>query len=134
MIFTKFNEFFNFDYSSILKRVDMTDIQDIMNYLIDEFTGLSYLVENSLQSSIIEPDMKSFIISIYSNGTDKLYYIEPKIFGIITDIDSQLKSMGFEIFYSDFGQTDAWYELVVTEIGNKPKFISSRYDQDGNPR
>lgn len=128
-IITSFDNFFNKP-----EKINYSDIDDIMYYLTDEFSDVSYSIEGSLHSSIIQPDSMSFIIEITNNDGSNLYYLEPKIFDITTDIDSQLKRFGLEIFYSDFGKTDTSYELVITKIGNKPKFISSRYDQDGNPR
>jgi len=135
----KYNEFLK---ESVYGDKGMTynDISDIMLYITDEFPELGFSVENPLQSGIIDSDDKSFIIELYDSSIDfpndmpTLYHIEPKIHDLIADVDSQLNKYGLEIFYSDFGTTDAYYELVITEIGHKPKFISSRYDEDGNPK
>ena len=112
------------------------DIREIAYYITDEFPNLTFSIEDSSQSSIIEKDDKSFIIEFYDSGINfpsdlpVLHYVEPKIHNLISDIDSQLKKYGLEVFYSDFGQNDAYYELVITEISHKPEFNSHRYTED----
>lgn len=130
----KYKEFINEGINDYGMSYD--DIRDIACYVTDEFPNLSFSVEDSLQSGIIEPDDKSFIIEFYDSEIEfpmdlpALYYVEPKIHDLIRDIDSQLKKYGLEVFYSDFGQNDAYYELVITEIGNKPKLNRHRYRED----
>jgi hypothetical protein len=134
----KYNEFLK---ESVYGDKGMTynDISDIMLYITDEFPELGFSVENPLQSGIIKNDDKSFIIQLFDKTIDfpndmpTLYHIEPKIHDLIYDVHSQLSGFGLKVFYSDFGSTDAYYELVITEIGHKPQFIPERYDNDGNP-
>jgi hypothetical protein len=50
-----------------------------------------------------------------------LHYIEPKVFELISDVNSQLNQYGLKVYTSDFGSTDAYYELVITKIDHTPK-------------
>jgi len=116
------------------------DIKDIMFYILDEFPEIDYQIDNSLQSSIIEQDDKSFIITLYDYSIDHpldlptLHHLEPKIHSLISDVDAQLHQYGLRVFYSDFGHNDAYYELVITKIGHNPEFNKQRYDKEGNPK
>ncbi len=134
----KYSEFIKYKVFEGINDYGMTydDIRDMLYYVTDEFPNLTFSVEDSLQSGIIEQDDKSFIIELYDSEIEfpmdlpVLHYVEPKIHDLIKDIDSQLKKYGLEVFYSDFGQNDAYYELVVTEIGNKPNLNRHRYRTD----
>lgn len=118
-----------------IKNVDFgittEELNDIMIYITDEFPELSYIVDSSSQSGIIRYDMESFIIDMYLDNwydsSSTLYYLEPKIFELISQVNSQLKQYGLEVFFSDFGQNDSIYELVITKIGNKPTVWADRY-------
>jgi hypothetical protein len=75
------------------------------------------------------PDDNSFIITFQQNGEssldiDVLHYIEPKIWQLIRYISSQLGAHGLYVSDSDFGQSDIYYELVISKIGHKPKPLS----------
>ena len=103
------------------------DLREILYYITDEFPQLEFQIEDSLQSSLIEKDDNCFIISFNHTAIDfpidlpVLYFIEPKIFNLIEDVDAQLRPYGLYIYTSDFGQSDAYYELVVCKLGHTPK-------------
>jgi len=103
------------------------ELDEIMYYITDEFQNLGWSVEDSSQSSLIEQDDNCFIIELYDRTIDfptdmpVLHYIEPKVFELISDVSSQLKQYGLEVYTSDFGATDAYYELVISKIGHIPE-------------
>lgn len=103
--------------------ITYSELGEIMYYITDEFPNLDWSVEESLQSSLIEQDDNCFIIELYDktinfpNDMPVLHYIEPKVFELISDVSSQLKQYGLEVYTSDFGATDAYYELVISKIG-----------------
>lgn len=103
------------------------ELDEIMYYITDEFQNLGWSVEDSLQSSLIEQDDNCFIIELYDKKINfpsdmpVLHYIEPKVFELISDVSSQLKQYGLEVYTSDFGSTDAYYELVISKIGHTLK-------------
>ena len=71
------------------------------------------------------PDDNSFIITFQQDGKslldiDVLHYIEPKIWQLIRYVSSQLGAYGLYVSDSDFGQSDIYYELVISKIGHKP--------------
>ena len=105
------------------------ELDDILSEITDEFPELSYSVENSLQSSLIKEDNKSFVVILSCEGDmwdlPVLHYLEPKIFGIISDIDSQLRAYDLYVSDSDFGESDAYYELVISKVGHTPDRFSS---------
>lgn len=103
------------------------ELYDILRYITDEFTELHYDVESSHQSSLIFPDDKSFIVTLATPGETffdlpVLHYLEPGIFNLIEDVNSQLFSHDLYVSASDFGETDCYYELVISKIGHTPKF------------
>ena len=103
------------------------ELHDILRYITDEFTELIYDVESSYQSSLIFPDENSFIITLSVPGENLydspvLHYLESKIFNLIQDVNSQLFSHDLYVSASDFGETDCYYELVISKIGHTPKF------------
>jgi hypothetical protein len=103
------------------------ELYDILRYITDEFTELHYDVESSHQSSLIFPDDKSFIVTFATSGETffdlpVLHYLEPGIFNLIEDVNSQLFSHDLYVSASDFGETDCYYELVISKIGHTPKF------------
>lgn len=103
------------------------ELDEIMYYITDEFQNLGWSVEDSSQSSLIEKDDNCFIIELYDKtigfpiDLPVLHYIEPKVFELISDVSSQLKQYGLEVYTSDFGATDAYYELVISKIGHVPE-------------
>lgn len=109
--------------------ITYSELYDILNYITDEFPELIFDIENSNQSSLIDPDDNSFIITFQQEGESSLdigtlYYIEPKIWELIGDVNSQLRPYGLYVSDSDFGQADVYYELVISKIGHKPKLLS----------
>jgi hypothetical protein len=110
-------------------KFDITHVEldDILSEITDEFPELTYIVENSLQSSLIKEDDKSFVIIFFTTGDmwhlPVLHYLEPKIFNIIQDIDSQLRAYDLYVSDSDFGESDAYYELVISKVNHKPEKI-----------
>jgi hypothetical protein len=109
--------------------IDYYELNDLLNEITDEFPELIYDVESSSHSSLIMPDDNSFIITFQQNGEssldiDVLHYIEPKIWQLIRYISSQLGAHGLYVSDSDFGQSDIYYELVISKIGHKPKPLS----------
>ena len=105
------------------------DLNDLLNEITDEFPELIYDIESSNQSSLIMPDDNSFIITFQQDGEslldiDVLHYIEPKIWQLIRYVSSQLGAYGLYVSDSDFGQSDIYYELVISKIGHKPKPLS----------
>jgi len=107
--------------------VTYSELDEIMYYITDEFQNLGWSVEDSSQSSLIEQDDNCFIIELYDKTIDfptdmpVLHYIEPKVFELISDVSSQLKQYGLVVYTSDFGSTDAYYELVISKIGHVPE-------------
>lgn len=109
--------------------IDYYELNDLLNEITDEFPELIYDIESSNQSSLIMPDDNSFIITFQQDGEslldiDVLYYIEPKIWQLIRYVSSQLGAYGLYVSDSDFGQSDIYYELVISKIGHKPKPLS----------
>ena len=105
--------------------IDYYELNDLLNEITDEFPELIYDIESSNQSSLIMPDDNSFIITFQQDGKslldiDVLHYIEPKIWQLIRYVSSQLGAYGLYVSDSDFGQSDIYYELVISKIGHKP--------------
>lgn len=99
------------------------DLSEILYHITDEFSNLEYYVEDSLQSSLIEKDENCFIVVFNQIGIDfpsdlpDLYYVEPKIFELISDVNEHLKEFNLCVYTSDFGESDPYYEIVITRIG-----------------
>jgi hypothetical protein len=113
------------------------ELDDILIYITDEFPELIYDIENSYQSSLITPDDNSFIITFSQDGESMLdlpvlHYLEPKIWSRIEDVNSQLRAYGLYVSDSDFGHTDAYYELVISKIGHKPKPLPKSFRDRGD--
>ena len=108
--------------------ITYSELYDILNYITYEFPELIFYIDDSNQSSLITPDDNSFTITFQQEGdmfsADVLHYIEPKIWELIGDVNSQLRPYGLYVSDSDFGQADVYYELVISKIGHKPKRLS----------
>lgn len=108
------------------------DLDEILLYITDSFPKLEYYVEDSLQSSLIEGDDNCFIVVFNESGYESmvnlpvLHYVEPKIFELIGDVNEHLKEFNLYVYTSDFGQSDAYYELVISKIGHKSKELTNR--------
>ena len=115
------------------------ELEEILYEITDEFPELGYMVDNYNASSIIQKDPNSFIVTFYNKNIDPpmdlpvLHYIEPKIFDLISHVNDKLGMYGLEVYFSDFGENDAYYELVITKKGNKPAVNPQRYfiDEEG---
>ena len=112
-------------------------LYDILIHITDEFQELIYDIENSYQSSLITPDDNSFIITFSHYGESMLnlpvlHYLEPKIWSLIGDVNSQLRAYDLYVSDSDFGQSDVYYELVISKIGHKPKPRGVKEDVSAN--
>ena len=99
--------------------------------ITDEFTELEWYVEESKYSHLLKEECsKSFIIELVKNKEENflssneylLYYLEPRIFSLISEISNKLGMYNLYVSASDFGETDESYELVITEIGHTPIF------------
>ena len=116
--------------------ITYSELYDILNYITYEFPELIFDIESSSQSSLITPDDSSFIITFQQDGgishIDVLYYIEPKIWKLIGDVNSQLRPYGLYVSDSDFGQSDVYYELVISKIGHKPRPRGVKEDVSAN--
>jgi hypothetical protein len=94
--------------------ISYEQLSDILIEIKDEFPNIVYDIDSSLQSSLIYPDDKSFVITLAEEGEsifdlNALYYIEPKIWNLKEDINSQLMAYDLYISASDFGD-----EFLVT--------------------
>ena len=107
--------------------ISYQDLSEILYHITDEFTSLEFYVEDSLQSSLIQRDENCFIVVFNQTGIDfptdlpVLHYVEPKIFELIRDVNEHLKEFNLYVYTSDFGENDAYYELVISKIGHTPK-------------
>lgn len=121
----RYLEFIRESYDSFGIRYD--DLSEILLYITDEFPELEWWADNSLQSSLVERDENCFIITFnhkdinFPSDLPVLHYVEPKIYELIRDVDAQLRRYNLYVYASDFGENDAYYELVISRIGYKPK-------------
>jgi hypothetical protein len=111
--------------------ITYNELEECFFYITDEFPELEFWIEDSLNSSIIMPNSNSFIVTFNHKDFEivyneiVLYYLEPLIYRLIEDVDSQLRKHGLKVFSSDFGSTDCLYELVITKISETPKYRSN---------
>jgi hypothetical protein len=105
------------------------ELNEIMFEITDEFSELEWYVEKSKYSHLLKEECsKSFIIELVKNKEENfltsneylLYYLEPRIFGLISEISNKLGMYNLYVSASDFGETDESYEIVISEIGHKP--------------
>ena len=120
------------------------ELDEVLYEITDEFPELDYQVDNSLQSSILdtnpsyETDKNSFVVTFYNKQSEfpvdlrVLHYVEPKIFNLVGHVNDKLGMYGLEVYFNDFGENDAYYELLITKKGNKPKLNRQRYIIDDN--
>jgi hypothetical protein len=106
--------------------ISYQDLTEILFHITDEFLRLEFYVEDSSHSFLIEKDDNCFIILFNESGYEYhnlpvLHYLEPKIFELIEDVNAHLKQFNLYVYASDFGESDAYYELVVSKIGHTPK-------------
>lgn len=101
------------------------ELEDIMFEITDEFPELEWYVEESKHSHLLkEGCSKSFMIELVNKKSyrdyELLYYLEPKIFTLISEISKKLAIYNLYVSASDFGEGDTEYEIVISEIGHKP--------------
>jgi elongation factor P--beta-lysine ligase len=131
----EFNDYTNRESSYITENntyktyLSYDELSEVMFEITDEFTELEWYVEESKYSHLLKEECsKSFIIELVKNKEENflssneylLYYLEPKIFSLISEISNKLGMYNLYVSASDFGETDESYELVITEIGHKP--------------
>jgi len=123
-------------------RIDHEDISDILlsSSLFDEFPELSFYIENTkysyslhrlnMDNQLSKKDCNnlaenSIMIELLDNNYEYnyqrpfLYYLEtgaPSIWDIIKEINTMLTRFGLKIAYSDFGESDISYELIISDI------------------
>jgi len=125
----KWYQFIN-EKLSLEKEFNITynEIEECLFYITDEFPGLEFWIEGSSESSIINPNKNSFIVIFNHKDLEMAYneivlhYLEPRIYRLIEDVDSQLRKHGLKVFSSDFGSNDCFYEIVITKISETPKY------------
>jgi len=142
----------NIEYGDVDFGISYGELEEILFEITDEFSELEFAVENSYQSTILDistnpslthKDMKSadrdsFIITFYDKTSEwpsqlkVLHYVEPKIFNLISHVNDKLSQYGLEVYFNDFGENDAYYELLITKKGNKPALNKQRYIVDDN--
>lgn len=109
------------------------DLSEILYHITDEFPSLEYYVEDSSQSSLVEKDDNCFIVVFNHKDIDfpsdlpVLHYVEPKIFELINDVNEHLKEFNLYVYSSDFGISDAYYELVISKMEHTPKDTEKRW-------
>jgi hypothetical protein len=129
---------FEITYQELYDIIIFSEVGDLnQNAWVDEFPELIYDIESSSQSSLITPDDNSFIITFSHYGESMLnlpvlHYIEPKVWNLIKNVNSQLGAYGLYVSDSDFGQSDVYYELVISKIGHKPKPLSKSIRDRGD--
>lgn len=135
--FESYNESIEESKNIILNGVDFgikySDLSELMYEITDEFQGLNWFMINSNMSAIILDSPNSFVIELFGKGEfpsqlPNLYYLEPKIHNLIGHINDQLGRFGLEVYFSDFGQNDAYYEIVITKKGNKPRMNPDKFE------
>ena len=137
----KFTEFirenYKYDDAPIFRggrnfQITYGELADILSDITDEFPELSWSAENSLQSSLIEEDTNSFVIIFCGPGSmwelPVLYYLEPKIWNLIENVNSQLAAYDLYVSVSDFGESDVYYEIVISKTGHEPP-LRARYEK-----
>lgn len=103
----------------------------------DVFPELDIHIEQSKYSDVIENNKDVFIITLecinvagdfFSSSHKVLHYIEPKIFECIRYFQDKMNYYGLDVLYSDFGEMDQFYEIIVgkkeTKIDLKEKYKS----------
>lgn len=112
--------------------ITYSELEECLFYITDEFPELEFWTDDSLDSSIIMPNTNSFIVTLNHKNNEILYreivlhYLEPRIYELIKDVDSQLRKFGLRVFDADFGSNDCLYEIVITKIYETPKYKAWR--------
>lgn len=119
-------------FNSVNFGISAEDLDDILLEITDHFPQISYYTDSSTQSGLILPDPNSFIVVLYQKDNESrtssigVYFLEPKIFDLISSISDRLITYGLEVSHNDFGSSDSLYELVISKIGSKPQLDPAR--------
>lgn len=130
----KLKTFENFNPSGIVFgttdfEITYEDLSDLLVEITDEFPEIEWMIESSRHSKIIEMCKNSFILILchksindeWGFGNSSIAYIEPGIYEIIKNINSQLAAYDLYISNNDFEPfQESEYELVISKIGTKP--------------
>jgi hypothetical protein len=111
------------------------ELSDLLIDITDEFPEIEWLIESSRHSNTIEMCKNSFIVILTHKSINdewgsetSIAYIEPGIYQIIKNINSQLKAYDLYISNNDFPEySENEYELVISKIGTKPVEKKSFY-------
>jgi hypothetical protein len=111
------------------------ELSDLLIDITDEFPEIEWLIESSRHSNTIEMCKNSFIVILTHKSINdewgsetSIAYIEPGIYQIIKNINSQLKAYDLYISNNDFPKfRENEYELVISKIGTKPVEKKSFY-------
>jgi hypothetical protein len=123
-------------FSKINFEITYEDLSDILLEITDDFPEIEWMIESSHYSKTIEICKNSFIVRLCSKqindewgfGNTSIAYIEPKIYKIIENINSQLKAYDLYISNNDFPKyVEDEYELIISKIGTKPVERKSYY-------
>jgi len=110
-------------------------LADLLIDITDEFPEIEWLIESTRHSNTIEMCKNSFIVILTHKSINdewgsetSIAYIEPGIYQIIKNINSQLKAYDLYISNNDFPEySENEYELVISKIGTKPVEKKSFY-------
>lgn len=103
------------------KYLSYEDLKDIMFDITDEFSEVEWFVYNSVDSHLLKNEVSDnkFLIELINKGDNSIYknlhFLEPKIFEILEHVSNKLELYGLQIIDSDFGETDASYEIIIGE-------------------
>jgi hypothetical protein len=143
-IFGLFNKS-DIDYlKNIRKNGDLDEIIFIIenSELIDEFdnriqvsdwysSNMSHCLKHNLKYKLITKKEYNFYLNntftvelsekendeqSHWNLKNSIYWIEPKIYKVINEINSRILQMGYKILFNDFGSDDTSYELLIGNI------------------
>lgn len=111
------------------------ELSDLLVDITDEFPEIEWLIESSRHSNTIEMCKNSFIVILTHKSINdewgsetSIAYVEPGIYQIIKNINSQLKAYDLYISNNDFPKfRENEYELVISKIGTKPVEKKSMY-------
>jgi hypothetical protein len=106
------------------KYLSHDELIEIMFEITDEFPELEWYVGESKYSNLLKEECsKSFIIELVNEKSYReLYYLEPRIFPLISEISNKLGMYSLYVSASDFAESDTQYEIVISEIGHSPLF------------
>jgi hypothetical protein len=103
------------------------ELSDLLIDITDEFPEIEWFIESSRHSNITHFNKNSFIVVLTHKSINdewgsetSIAYIEPGIYQIIKNINSQLKAYDLYISDNDFPEfMENEYELVISKIVTK---------------